>query len=297
MKNKLLVIIVTFNPMKWVDKCFDSLLASKIPCDIFVVDNGSTDGSQEYIKNKYPDIIFNQSKENLGFGRANNIGLKYALKNSYDYVYLLNQDAWVMPDTFEKMITLQKKNPVYGILSPLQLQANLEHVDRNFLINLNSQGIIVLENILMSSKEAIIEVDMTMAAHWLISKNCLEIVGGFSPAFPHYSEDNNYADRAIFHGFKNGIVLNALAVHDREYRQLTSRNYIYTTYIDSIMNMSYIKKKVKRPLLHFYFHSLKNVFIHKSFLPLRYIYRFTRDIKSIIEYREISKGKGVFIDK
>lgn len=296
MKSKLLVVIVTFNPMKWIDECFDSLLASKTPCDIYVVDNGSTDGAQEYIKKKYPNVIFHQSTTNLGFGRANNLGLQYAINNDYDYVYLLNQDAWVMPDTFEKMIALQRANPDYGILSPIQMQADMEHVDRNFIINLKSQNLSVIENLILASREEILEVEMTMAAHWLISRKCIEKIGGFSPAFPHYSEDNNYADRATYHGFKNGIVFTAFAVHDRAYRKTTNKQMIYTTYIDTIMNLSYIYKKVKHPLIHFYFHSFKNIFLYRSLMPLRYLFRLTCDLKDIMKYKEISKKSGAFLD-
>ena len=80
MKTDLLVIIVTYNAMKWVDRCFDSLIDSTYPNDVFVVDNGSTDGTQDYIKSKYPNVIFVQSGENLGFGKANNLGFKYAIE-------------------------------------------------------------------------------------------------------------------------------------------------------------------------------------------------------------------------
>ena len=50
-KMKILAIIVTYNAMRWIDKCVESLLNSAIPVDIFVKDNGSTDGSMDYIKN------------------------------------------------------------------------------------------------------------------------------------------------------------------------------------------------------------------------------------------------------
>lgn len=50
-KMKILAIIVTYNAMRWIDKCVESLLNSDIPVDIFVKDNGSTDGSMDYIKN------------------------------------------------------------------------------------------------------------------------------------------------------------------------------------------------------------------------------------------------------
>ena len=71
--------------------------------EVVLVDNGSTDESQQYIRENYPDIIFRQSETNLGFGRAHNIGIEYAIEHGYDYVYLLNQDAWIHNDTIEKL--------------------------------------------------------------------------------------------------------------------------------------------------------------------------------------------------
>ena len=131
--EKILVIIVTYNGMEWMERCLDSLTRSTLPSDIFIVDNGSTDGTQDYIRTCGKDIIFRQSGENLGFGRANNLGLQYAVDNGYDYVYLLNQDAWVEEATFETLINVHRSHPEYGILSPMQIQANGQHMDRNFL--------------------------------------------------------------------------------------------------------------------------------------------------------------------
>ena len=84
MKNKLLVIIVTYNGMKWLERCLSSLIASSVASDVFIVDNGSTDGSQDYIRSNFKDAIFIQSEENLGFGKANNIGLQYAYEKGYE---------------------------------------------------------------------------------------------------------------------------------------------------------------------------------------------------------------------
>ena len=80
-------------------------------------------------------MIFQQSAENLGFGRANNLGLQYALDNRYDYVYLLNQDAWIFPDTFETLVDISKRYPEYGIISPLQMNSDLYHIDVNIIQN------------------------------------------------------------------------------------------------------------------------------------------------------------------
>ena len=217
--NKILVITVTYNAMKWAERCFSSLRNSKIVSDIFVVDNGSTDGTQTYIKEKYPEVILTESDSNLGFCKANNIGLQYALDKGYDYVYLLNQDAWVMPDTFEKLIDAAKQHPEYGILSPIQMKADMEHLDNNFVKNVicNLQRVepYLVEDLYFNRKKDVYEVSFVMAAHWLITKKCLETVGGFSPSFYHYGEDENYIDRVSYWHFKAGIVTDIIGVHDR----------------------------------------------------------------------------------
>ena len=96
---KILAIVVTYNGMEWIDRCLDSLLCSTLRPDVFVVDNGSTDGTQEYVHSHFPEVFFRQNETNLGFGRANNIGLRFAIEGGYSHVYLMNQDAWVEPDT------------------------------------------------------------------------------------------------------------------------------------------------------------------------------------------------------
>ena len=129
---KLLVIVITYNAINWAEKCFGSLKKSNYAHDVYVVDNGSNDGTIDYIKNNYPSVLLYQSKVNLGFGKANNLGLQYAIDNNYDFVYLLNQDAWVFPDTFEKIIEISNHYKSYGILSPFQMESNMKHIDRWF---------------------------------------------------------------------------------------------------------------------------------------------------------------------
>lgn len=248
--DKLLVVIVTFNAMKWIERCLDSVCKSTINADLFVVDNSSKDETVEYIRTHYPSVILTESKENLGFGKANNLGLKYALKNDYDYVYLLNQDAWVMPNTFQIMIEAHKKQSDYGILSPVQLTASMDKFDKNFarICKLEKRKCNIMENLFFGRNE-ISDITCVMASHWLISKDCLAKVGGFSPAFPHYDEDDNYAERALYKGFKIGIVHKTKAIHDRENREYTKEFFIYKSYVDSIRLLCSIKDPTSKPWL------------------------------------------------
>lgn len=87
---KISVIIVTYNAMKWAERCFSSLRKSATPVNCIVVDNGSGDGTQDFIKTNFPEIEFIQSEENLGFGKANNLGIEKAYKNGADFFYLMN---------------------------------------------------------------------------------------------------------------------------------------------------------------------------------------------------------------
>jgi len=74
------VIIVTYNAMRWAERCFTSLRQSSVPVTCIVIDNGSTDGTQEYIKAHFPEVDFIQSPDNAGFGKANNIGIEKLIR-------------------------------------------------------------------------------------------------------------------------------------------------------------------------------------------------------------------------
>ncbi|WP_035639996.1 glycosyltransferase, partial [Flavobacterium gilvum] len=119
--SKVYVVIVTYNGMNWIKECLNSVLNSSIPVEIIVVDNNSTDGTKDFITRNFSEIIFFSQNENLGFGKANNIGMSYAFKQNADFVFLLNQDAFVNENTIENLVRTAQKNPEYGILSPIQL--------------------------------------------------------------------------------------------------------------------------------------------------------------------------------
>lgn len=91
--NKVYVIIATYNGKKWINSCFSSIYNSTVPLNTIVVDNGSTDGTQNIIREQFPKVNIIQSKTNIGFGQANNLGIKKAYDSGADYIFLLNQDA------------------------------------------------------------------------------------------------------------------------------------------------------------------------------------------------------------
>ena len=169
------------------------------------MDNCSTDGTQEYVRRAFPDAVFVQNDSNAGFGAANNIGIKYALSHGYRYVYLLNQDAWVDKDCIGSMI--DSLGDGYGLLSPVQTDAR-GNLDRNFERKCG-------KFLARHNDSPVVRVPFVMAAHWLVPTETFRIVGGFSPVFTQYGEDDNFIDRLHYHGLKCGVVRTATAGHDR----------------------------------------------------------------------------------
>lgn len=203
--------------MKWLPRCLENCKDNYV----IIVDNGSTDGTVPYIKENFPQITLLIQNANLGFGQANNLGIKRALMEGVDYVFLLNQDAYLFPDCLQNLILVQKKNLDFGILSPVHLNGEGNRLDRNFSIYMSYRNNkdFYSDFVLNKPLKLIYEVPFVNAAGWLLSRSILETVGGFDPLFFHYGEDENYCQRAKYHGFKIGVVPKAFMNHDREERQ------------------------------------------------------------------------------
>ena len=212
-------IVVTYNGSKWVDACFGSLLNSTVPIKILAVDNGSTDDTLALLRGKYPEVEFVELRENLGFGGANNIGIRLAQKAGSDFVFLLNQDAWVEPDTIEKLIDVVKQFPEFGIVSPVHLNGRGDAFDYGFMNYLceNNKKECLVDFYLKAKDEfnQIYQLDFINAAAWLLPRKTVETVGGFSPIFFQYGEDQDYVNRCHYFDLKVGFSPHAKIYHDR----------------------------------------------------------------------------------
>ena len=130
--KKVYVIIVTYNAIPWIDKCIGGILNSSIPCKVIVVDNVSTDDTVKYIRKNYPQVKMLVQNKNLGFGAGNNLGIKIALDEGAEYVYLLNQDAKHPQNGLQILVETMEKYQDFGMVSPMQITANGLSLDRNF---------------------------------------------------------------------------------------------------------------------------------------------------------------------
>ena len=247
MKKRIFVVIVTYNGAKWIEKCIHSLLESNYPLEIIVIDNCSTDDTVLLLK-RFDSIHFIPSLENLGFGKANNIAIDYALKNEADYVFLLNQDTWIFNDTIEKLMAVALADELFGIVSPMHFSGNATTLDDSFKVYLS-------RNTKRFTAINAVSVPFVNAAAWLVSKTCFEKVGLFEPFYSHYGEDRNYCDRVLYHHFKIVVAENSKICHDRTITRNFKKDGVQSKFIilSQVLNVNY-------SLVVSYWLALKSVF-------------------------------------
>lgn len=299
---KIDVVVVTFNGIQWIERCLNSILNSSIFVTVIVVDNYSKDGTCDCIITNFPEVILLKQNENLGFGKANNIGISLAMKNGADYVFLLNQDAWVEYNTIGELVQAHQKEQHFGIVSPMHLNGNGSDFDVNFLnyISGNRCGNLVSDMFLNKLKNTIYPIHFINAAGWLLSKKCIETVGGFNPSFFHYGEDENYIQRIKYHNFSVGVLINSKIFHDREFRSgniyfdniliLFERNIIYKAsdpFVEFSFGDEYLKL-IKKAIVTILMFKIKGISF--SILKFKILYRINK--KEIINNKLISKSIG-----
>lgn len=214
---KIFCIVVTYNGSRWIEKCFSSLITSTVPLQIIAIDNASSDDTVTLIKEKFPSVHVVEAGTNLGFGQANNIGLKKALREKADYVFLLNQDAWIKEDTVEKLVEAAENNPHFGIISPFHIDVTEKKFEQLFSELFYRYNNTIIEDMYFNRLQSLYETGYVHAACWLISRQCAEITGGFDPLYFHYGEDDDYLQRAKHFNFKIGLAPAACVVHDSTY--------------------------------------------------------------------------------
>jgi GT2 family glycosyltransferase len=224
----LSIIIVNYNVKEFLQNLIHSIYkaAQKITFEIIVIDNNSNDGSVEFIREKFPDIKLIANDKNLGFSKANNIGLKEAKGK---YLLLINPDTLVREDTFEKMIRFFQDNPETGlagckIINPdgsLQLACR-----RSFpgpwtsfckvtgLSTLYPKSkLFARYNLTFLDEELTYEVDAISGSFMMFTREIYEKVGGLDEQFFMYGEDLDFCYRVQKAGYKVYYVHSTQIIH------------------------------------------------------------------------------------
>ena len=125
-------VVVNWNGWQDTIACLASLAAQNYPSlRVLLVDNGSTNDSVVRIRESFPDLAILETRQNLGFSSGSNAGMRQALAEGADYVWLLNNDTIAPPDTCSKLVAKALQEPgarligsvLYYMHNPTQIQA------------------------------------------------------------------------------------------------------------------------------------------------------------------------------
>jgi hypothetical protein len=199
------IVILTLNHRDMTADCLRSVLQMTYPhYRVVIVDNGSTDGTVEFVKERFPDVTVIANSRNLGFAAGCNVGIRHAMAEGADYVLLLNNDTLVPPDLLDHLIAQALPNA--GILMP-----RISYSDepgrlwfagsRRHWLTLDARDFGPYGPRQIHDNE-LCAVDYVFGTAMLIRRAVLERVGLFDEAFFMYYEDMDFCLRVRAAGFE-----------------------------------------------------------------------------------------------
>lgn len=236
--SNLTVIIPNYNGKSMLESCFKSL-ENQGYSEVIIVDNGSQDGSAEYIKENHPEFTLIENQENLGFSKAVNQGIK---ASKTDYVFLLNNDVELEENCLSNLMKcIQKDDSIFAVATKM-----VQYHDRSKLDDAGDEYTILgwtkktgedKSSDLYTSRR---EVFSACAGAALYRKNIFDKIGYFDENFFAYMEDVDISFRARIHGFKCFYCPDAIVFHRtsattgsryNEFKtKLAARNNVYVPY-------------------------------------------------------------------
>lgn len=204
---KVVIIVLNWNGRDLTADCLDSLQRVVYQnFEVILVDNASTDGSQQFFKERYPNVAVLENKENLGFAGGNNIGIQEALRRNSDYVLLLNNDTVVDIDFLSALVKAGESDRKIGMLNP-----KIYYYDRPNVLWYAGGELSLFSG--MSKHygfrqvdhgqfDCPRDVDFLTGCAFFIKREVIEKIGLLDEIFFCYSEDADWTIRARKAGYR-----------------------------------------------------------------------------------------------
>ncbi|MGB6268150.1 MAG: glycosyltransferase family 2 protein [Olleya sp.] len=249
---KLSIIILNYNVRYFLELCLQSIEAAitNLEAQIIVVDNHSQDDSCQMVKQKFPNVLLIENKENLGFSKGNNIGVQHA---KGEYLCIINPDTVVPEDCFEELFEFSKIKNDLGLFTCRLIDGKgkfLPESKRNIptpkvaikkMLGFN-QSYYVSD--LKENSTGIVPV--LVGAFMMVKKDIYNQVGGFDEDYFMYGEDIDLSYKVQKAGFDNMYYGPIKVIHFKGESTLKNANYAKRFY--GAMQIFY-KKHFKRNVL------------------------------------------------
>ena len=294
----LAVIVPNYNGKKYLKDCFESIKIQNNILEVIIVDNGSDDGSVEFIKENYPEYILVENKENLGFSRAINQGIKIS---SAEYCFLLNNDVELGSDCTSNLLKcIEKDKNIFAVAAKM-----VNFHNRNSLDDAGDEYTVLgwTKKVGQGKSSKLYtherEIFSACAGAALYRRCILDTIGYFDENFFAYMEDVDIGYRAKIYGFKNVYCSEAVVYHrvsatsGSRYNsfkiRLSARNNVYVPY----KNMPWPQLLLNTIFLLVGF-TIKYLFFVRKGYGTDYIYGLREGLNSLDKIDKIGYKKGRF---
>src|SRR5919204_5499179 len=190
------IVVVTFNNRAEIDACLRSLQAHSPDAEIIVVDNLSTDGTLDHVRQHYPRVRAISAGRNGGFGAGVNLGAKMA---SGTFLAVVNPDAEVEPGWLEPLIDVLQEQPRVGMVTPTILLKGTEDRVNACGNDVHLTGLAFCRGLNQAPPAQCAParpVGAISGAAFVLRRSFWEELGGFDERFFMYLEDTDLSLRA-----------------------------------------------------------------------------------------------------
>lgn len=223
MKTRLSIIIINWNGKKWLKQCLSSILGQNLnePFEVLFVDNGSMDGSVQYVREVFTKVKIIELDRNYGFSEGNNLAMRNAVG---DYLIFVNNDTKAENGWLKNLVQAADIHHEFQILCSIQLPGQKEN--RVCGLNVFGGGC----HSPCESFQAIADSIFASGACFLIRKKWIENLGYlFDSHYFCYAEDVELSLRTIMMGGRIGYVRDSRIQHYVEGSALPSFPHMYLT--------------------------------------------------------------------
>lgn len=238
MVPKIFVLILNYQGRDTLADCIRSVLQSDCQnLEIVVVDNASKDGSFEYARANFPRLHFIGSTQNRGFAAGNNLGIRFAVEKGADYVFLLNNDAFVERNTLAIMLKEAKKQATPSVMSPVIMKGNKDSSQVWFCggaIDWKHMRCVHMNPQMKPGGDAVYDTQYVTGCAMLIPKEIIRSVGLLDEKYFLYYEDADYCVRAKKAGFGIKVCPSAHVYH-LEKSEVNNPRKLYWLVISGIL--------------------------------------------------------------
>lgn len=203
------ILILNMNGARWLPALYEDLRADGYSNKrVYLIDNGSADGSQTLTRAEYPEVTVLQMPRNMGYSMAYNAAVPIALADGCDWIVWQNNDTRVLPGWLARLAEVAADDPQIGVMGPVFRDWSTDAP--NYFMRARHPDIVPF---MEDASRDPVDTDWVEGSACAVKRECLDAVGPLEPSLFIFWEETDFCRRARYQGWRVVIVPGAVARH------------------------------------------------------------------------------------